>query len=240
MASDYGLGPADGMRLQNVLPSTAPCETETTGQATPPSGCGGASDGGTRYDEAAGFEDERTDLLSAQDAWQRLLEDLRGAGEPAACGGEEDNDSRGGGRKRRRGGDCCNDDDELPPYYDDGSDDEEAHGGVVEVQSPDRVLFSQGHRETCTTLWVVNSADWIDVEHVLRRLLKCESSECHDFYSIGYVFFRSCAVSHVSSPSDFLKDGVHYRFPGTEVVVTIKRAHVEGVLEVVCYLEYMP
>jgi hypothetical protein len=86
----------------------------------------------------------------------------------------------------------------------------------------------------------VNSADWIDVEHVLRRLLKCESSECHNFYSIGYVFFRSCAVSHVSSPSDFLKDGVHYRFPETEVVVAIKRAHAEGVLEVVCYLEYMP
>jgi hypothetical protein len=86
----------------------------------------------------------------------------------------------------------------------------------------------------------VNSADWIDVEHVLRRMLRCEASECHAFHSIGYVFFRSCAVSHVASPSDFLQDGTLYRFPGTEVVVSIARAHAEGVLQVECYLEYKP
>jgi hypothetical protein len=86
----------------------------------------------------------------------------------------------------------------------------------------------------------VNSADWIDVEHVLRRMLKCEASECHAFYSIGYVFFRSCAVSHVSSPTDFLQDNTAYRFPGTEVVVNIACAHGEGVLQVECYLEYKP
>ena len=86
----------------------------------------------------------------------------------------------------------------------------------------------------------MNSSDWIDVEHVLRRMLKCEASECHAFYSIGYVFFRSCAVSHVTAPTTFLKDGVFYRFPGTEVVVAVVRAHEEGVLEVECYLEYNP
>jgi hypothetical protein len=41
-------------------------------------------------------------------------------------------------------------------------------------------------------------------------------------------------------PSNFLKDGTLYRFPGTEVVVEIKRAHEEGVLEVECFLEYVP
>lgn len=86
----------------------------------------------------------------------------------------------------------------------------------------------------------MNSADWIDVEHVLRRMLRCESSECHAFHSMGYVFFRSCAVSHVISPSDYLKDGTQYRFPGTEVTVAIARAHGEGVLEVECFLEYTP
>ena len=263
MAGYHGLGPTNDMRMPNVLPPAAPCQAATAGQAALASGCGSASDGGTGYDEAAGFEDAGADLCCAQDAWQRLLEDLRGAGEPAACGGggresgvccdESGYDSSdGGGRKRRHRNisSCCNNhddgratsNDELPPFdsYDDSSDNEEAHGGVVEVQPPDRVLLPQGHRETCTALWVVNSTDWIDVEHVLRKMLRCESSECHDFYSIGYVFFRSCAISHVASPSDFLKDNVHYRFPGTAVVVAIKRVHAEGVLEVECYLEYTP
>ena len=52
-------------------------------------------------------------------------------------------------------------------------------------------------RSAARTLWVVNSEDWVDVEYVLRRLLRCESTDCHAFHSIGYVFFRSCAVSHV-------------------------------------------
>lgn len=267
MASHYGVGPTNDMRMQNVLPPAAPRQTEATGQAAAAVGCCGAADGGAGYYEAAGFEDAGADLHCAQDAWQRLLEDLRGAGEPALCGGGEERDDEGasdlrddrgaggGDRKRSRGngdisGGYCNDyddgrataDDELPPFdsYDDSSDNEEAHGSVVEVQPSDRVLLPQGNRETCTALWVVNSTDWIDVEHVLRRMLRCESSECHDFYSIGYVFFRSCAVSHVASPSDFLKDGVHYRFPGTGVGVAIKRVHAEGVLEVECYFEYMP
>jgi hypothetical protein len=71
-------------------------------------------------------------------------------------------------------------------------------------------------------------------------MLRCESSECHAFYAIGYIFFRSCAVSHVTSPTDYLKDGALYRFPNTEVVVAIKHAHEEGVLDVECFLEYMP
>ncbi len=86
----------------------------------------------------------------------------------------------------------------------------------------------------------MNSEDWMDVEHVLRRMLRCESSECHAFYAIGYIFFRSCAVSHVAAPTDYLKDGTLYRFPNTEVVVAIRRAHEEGVLEVECFLEYLP
>ena len=86
----------------------------------------------------------------------------------------------------------------------------------------------------------MNPADWIDVEHLLRRMLRCEASECHAFHSIGYVFFRSCAVSHVASPSDFLQDGTLHRFAGTDVVVSIARAHSEGVLQVECYLEYKP
>jgi hypothetical protein len=86
----------------------------------------------------------------------------------------------------------------------------------------------------------VNSADWIEVEHVLRRMLRCESSECHAFYAIGYIFFRSCAVSHVVAPSGYLKGGELYRFPGTEVAVAVKRAHEEGVLEIECFLEYTP
>ena len=241
------------MCMQNVLPPAAPCQTAAAGQAASASGCGGAADGGAGYDEAAGFEDKGANLHSAQDAWQRLLEDLRSTGEPVAAGGgddghgarESDGDDKRD-RKRRRDGSTdsrCNDGcAELPPFdcYDDSSDNEEAHGNMVEVQPSNRVLLPQGHRETCTALWVVNSTDWIDVEHVLRRMLRCESSECHDFYSIGYVFFRSCAVSHVTSPSGFLLDRVNYRFPGTGVVVSIKRVHEEGVLEVECYFEYTP
>ena len=120
------------------------------------------------------------------------------------------------------------------------SHDEGSSGGMVEVQPTDGVFLTQGCRETCTPLWVVNSSDWIDVEHVLRKMLRCESSECHAFYSMGYVFFRSCAVSHVTTPSDFLQNGTLYRFPGTEVVVAVARVHEEGVLEVECYLEYTP
>jgi hypothetical protein len=89
-------------------------------------------------------------------------------------------------------------------------------------------------------LWIVNTSDWIDVEHVLRRMLRCESSDCYYFHSTGYVFFRSCAIMHVACPGEFLRAGVLYRFPGTEVVVEILEAHQEGVLEVGCYLEYVP
>ena len=95
-------------------------------------------------------------------------------------------------------------------------------------------------RGAARTLWVVNSEDWVDVEYALRRLLRCESTDCHAFHSIGYVFFRSCAVSHVTCPGEYLKAGMVYKFPESEVAVEIVQAAPEGVVEVACYLEYMP
>lgn len=87
---------------------------------------------------------------------------------------------------------------------------------------------------------MVNPADWIDVEYVIRKMLKCHNSECHAFHTMGYIYFRSSAVCHVAQPGDYLQDGTHYRFPDSEVVVEIEKAHPEGILEVVCYLEYSP
>jgi hypothetical protein len=54
------------------------------------------------------------------------------------------------------------------------------------------------------------------------------------------VFFRSCAVSHVTCPGEYLQAGMVYRFPETEVVAEIVQAAPEGVVEVACYLEYVP
>ena len=111
---------------------------------------------------------------------------------------------------------------------------------VVGVQPAHGVLRAQTHRSTVETCWVVNPLDWIDVEHVLRRMLRCESSECHAFNAMSYIFFRSCAVSHVSSPSEYLKEGMVYRFAGTDAVVELLQVdRVEGVLEVGCFLEYV-
>ena len=90
---------------------------------------------------------------------------------------------------------------------------------------------------------MVNAADWVDVEYVLRRLLRCDSTECHAFYSIGYVFFRSCVVSHVECPGavgEHLRPGMVYRFPGTEVAIELVQVAEEGVVELVCYVEYIP
>jgi hypothetical protein len=80
--------------------------------------------------------------------------------------------------------------------------------------------------------------DWIDVEHRLRWMLQCESVECHHFHTMGYIFFRSCAVSHVSSPSAFLQPNTVHRFHDTGIAVEITRVHAEGVLEVTCFAEY--
>ena len=57
---------------------------------------------------------------------------------------------------------------------------------------------------------------------------------------MGYVFFRSCAVSFLNQPGEYLQDGATYHFPESQVVVEVERAHPEGVLEVVCYIEYKP
>jgi hypothetical protein len=69
-------------------------------------------------------------------------------------------------------------------------------------------------------------------------MLRCESSECYAFQSIGYVFFRSSAVGHVADPSEYLKAGAKHRFAESDVVVEIAGVHPEGVLEVVCFFEY--
>lgn len=86
----------------------------------------------------------------------------------------------------------------------------------------------------------MNPMDWIDVECVLRRMLQCESIECHAFHTMGYIFFRSCAMAHVTTPSDYLRSGTTHRFAGTAIAVEITRAHEEGVLEVTCFAEYAP
>jgi hypothetical protein len=127
---------------------------------------------------------------------------------------------------------------------------------MVGAQPADRVLLAQDYRPSdpsvgaltqsrtaAKTLWVVNACDWVDVEYVLRRLLRCESTECHAFYSIGYVFFRSCIVSHVERPGvvgEHLRAGMVYRFPGTEVAIEIIQVADEGVVEVMCFVEYTP
>ena len=111
---------------------------------------------------------------------------------------------------------------------------------LVGVQPENRVLCEQTYRSAVTPLWVVNSMDWIDVEYVLRRMMQCESIECHAFHTMGYIFFRSCALGHVSAPSGFLQSGAIHRFTGTAITIEITRVHAEGVLEVTCFAEYAP
>ena len=82
--------------------------------------------------------------------------------------------------------------------------------------------------------------DWIDVEYVLRRMLQCESIECHHFHTMSYIFFRSCALSHVTTPSEFMQSGAVHRFHDAGIAVEITRVHDEGVLEVTCFAEYCP
>jgi hypothetical protein len=207
------------MCMPIVLPPASESEAQTTGSPTPPPGCGSTADNSPRDDETAGFQNEGANMHSTEVEWERLLENLRSTGGPA-----DDLRCPGGERKRRRSNASTRDTD----------------GDLVEVQPKNRMLLPQSHRETCTSMWVVNSNDWMEVEHVIRQMLKCESSECSAFHSIGYIFFRSCAVSHVTAPSDYLKDGAQYHFPGTEVNISIVHAHEEGVLEVQCYLEYAP
>lgn len=88
---------------------------------------------------------------------------------------------------------------------------------------------------------MVNSEDFIDVEYVIRRLLRCESTDCHALHSVGYVFFRSCVLAHIHGPAgSVLRAGMAHRFPESEVVVEVVQAAPEGVVELVCYLEYVP
>lgn len=82
--------------------------------------------------------------------------------------------------------------------------------------------------------------DWVDVEHALRRMMLCESSECYAFQSMGYIYFRSCAVSHVKAPTEAGPAVMRWKFPETDIVCEIDAAYPEGVLDVVCYYEYDP
>lgn len=86
----------------------------------------------------------------------------------------------------------------------------------------------------------MNPEDWVDVEYVLRRMLRCDSTECSAFHSIGYIFFRSCAIAHVRNPSEYLVEGTRFQFPETDIVVEVVQAAPEGVLEIACYVEYIP
>jgi hypothetical protein len=217
----HEMEPTHHLRMPIMFPPAAKSETEAKGPPTPPIGCCSASDNCSGDDATTGFQDEGANMHSTENEWERLLENIRGTGESSD---NLNNFLCSGARKRRRSDDSTHD----------------AYGDVVEIQSKNRMLLPQSHRETCTSMWVVNSNDWIEVEHVVRHMLKCESSECSAFHSIGYIFFRSCAVSHVTSPSDYLKDGTQYRFPGTDVTIAIARVHEEGILEVQCYLEYTP
>ena len=211
---DYGMGGAADARVPPVLPP-AQEDREAEGASPSSDGCDGAPDHCAGAGTAAGLADAGADVRCVAEAWEQLLEKLRsGAGpavEPAA--------------------------------------DAEA---LVGPKPADRVLRAQGNGEGDAEaqgvingvfmrhMWVINTMDWIDVEHVLRKMLRCESSECFAFHTTGYAFFRSCATMHLAAPSDYLRGGEAYRFPGTEVTVEILRAHPEGVLEVGCYFEYVP
>ena len=208
------MGGASDPRVPPVLPP-AQEDRKAEGAAPAPDGCDGAPDHCAGAGAAAGLADPGADVRGVAEAWEQLLEKLRGGAGPAVG----------------------------------AAADAEA---VVGPQPSDRVLCAQGH-SACDAeaqgvnngvfmkhLWVINTMDWIDVEHVLRKMLRCESSECFAFHTTGYAFFRSCATMHVVAPSDYLRGGEAYRFPGTEVTVEILRAHPEGVLEVGCYFEYVP
>ena len=86
----------------------------------------------------------------------------------------------------------------------------------------------------------MNTEDWIDVEYVLRKLFRCQNTDCHAFYSMGYIFFRSCVLAHVSNPSDYVKAGMRYSFPESEIVIEVVQAAPEGVVEIACFNEYLP
>jgi hypothetical protein len=57
---------------------------------------------------------------------------------------------------------------------------------------------------------------------------------------MGYIFFRSSALAHVTAPSHYLQPGTTHRFADTCIAVEITQAHAEGVLEVACFVEYLP
>jgi hypothetical protein len=216
------------MRVQDMLPAAQTVQ----GQATAATGFGDHTDRSAGAYAAPGLADAGEDLRSASEAWERICEEFRGNISSYATRGEVDEVV---GVQSQDGILCPQDDGEVHAQA------EVEVGNPSEEEDYNRVFyFTEQSNNNPPTKWVVNPNDWIDVECQLRKLLRCESPECHAFHSIGYIFFRSCAVSHLEQPGTFLTDGVKHRFPETGVIVEIVRAHPEGVLEVACYVEYLP
>ena len=223
---DHELGPATDVCMPPVLSSTQASNQDPRRQqkAAPAIGCDAHSDLHTGGNAPARFAHTQSDADGIEDPWKRLLKEFRG-------------DQADHARERAQSSES-----------------------VVGLQPPNGVFLPQNDRQAGEEVrpspipsvsspffkhvWVVNTCDWIDVEYVLRKMLRCESSDCHHFQSVGYIFFRSCALSHVmATPREedlFLQAGVLHRFPGTEVVVEVLQAHPQGVLEIGCYLEYVP
>ena len=215
VSNSYGMEPANHMHMQNMLPAAETMQ----GQAASAAGFSYYTDCGSGANETPGLEDTREDLRCTHEAWERICSEFRGNEQAAA---DEQPSERVVGVQSEDGVFCPQIDskDYEKVYY---------YCGVEEE-----------YHDQIETKWVVNSSDWIDIECQLRKLLRCESPECYAFQSIGYIFFRSCAISHLENPGTHLRDGVKHVFSTTGVTVEIVRAHPEGVLEVACYVEYTP
>jgi hypothetical protein len=219
----HGMDAAQHVHMQGVLPAAEAVQ----GQAAAAAGFGDYTDAGAGPYAAAGLANAGEDMRGAHEAWERICAELRGGEQASECEQQADDVV---GVQSENGVLCAQDDGEV---YEKGE--------VGENPLLHGIFYSTEQEENNPpTKWVVNPSDWIDVECQLRKLLRCESPECHAFHSIGYIFFRSCAVSHLERPGTFLRDGLKHRFPESGVVVEIVRAHPEGVLEVACYVEYLP
>ena len=200
---DHGMGSAHCMRVPSVLPSAEEAvQGRHAQEATAPAGCDAPAGTDPRQHAPARFAHTGTDVCSTEDAWQQLLEKFRSAEPTAASDGGLSAASDASPRlvelQPAHGILCAQDDSQAG----------KESGPLVKSGIADLRPFFK-HQ------WVVNPCDWIDVEHVLRKMLRCDSSDCHHFHSIGYIFFRSCAMSHITNPSDYLQPATQHRFHGT-------------------------
>lgn len=222
------------VHLSAVLPPAEAQEEGGRQEAALAAGCHAPPDHSAGVHAAAGLADAGAHVCGLDDAWEQLLAQLRGPAESAAQGEEQARLLVGS--QPQDGVLCPQDHGEVGQ-----------EGGVLINDSVGNNLkFSgndpntTGNKSALKTLWVVNSEDFIDVEYVLRKLMRCDSTDCHPLHSIGYVFFRSCVLSHVNCPGDYLQAGMLHRFPESEVVIEVLQAAPEGVVELACYLEYVP